>query len=341
MKRVLYRRCKELNARIAIVGSKTSAGLLIGALENTDVPVVGVYERPPFREPSIIRGHPLRPIEELSRLDPDDAIVIASSAEATQLYDTIALVQSLCPCRTLHLKSLLDVFLLREELKIPLQFQFDEFLFGRGLFPEPGESPFWHPIPPKIDFRDKTVLELGPFEGNVSSLIMAQNPKKVIGLEARPLNYAKFSVMRSLHNWKNYHLLLGDMHLFPQLVREKIDIIYCSGVLYHSEKPWWLLKSCLDQCDTVVLGTHVASEFSRHPRITEEVVLESGTYRFEIYPEKGWNDGLAGVAPKSLWFTEEDLVRFAGFYGFRFERYDSFVSPPTGLWIHGLITKTQ
>ena len=337
LKRHLYGRCKQLNARIAVVGTKSSADLFLEAIDDTDIPLIGVYEHPEYQKLTF-RNHPVQPIQELSRLLPEDVIIIASTAEATEIYDTFTRIASLCPCKTLHLKSLTNTFLMCADLKEPLQFQFDEFLFGRGLFTLPGENPYWHAIQPNVNLKDKVVLELGTCEGHDTVWIMSQKPKKVIALETRPLNYAKTSVTRSLYNWQNHELHLGDMHLFPSLIKEKIDVLFCTGVFYHSDKPWWLLKSCMDHCDTIVLCGHVASEFSRYPGATEEVTLDSGTYQFEIYPEFGWKDGLSGVTGESLWFKEKDLVHFLDYHGFQYKKYDSHVNE-TGLWISSVLTK--
>ncbi|MFQ5449705.1 MAG: class I SAM-dependent methyltransferase [Nitrospinaceae bacterium] len=338
LRRCIYAQCKQLNGCIAVVGTKASASLFLMALENTDIPLIGVFEEDAYREKDTLEGHLIRPMTELSELKAEDVVVIASSAEASQLYDTFLKIQSLCPCRTIHLKTLLRTYSLIEELRDPLNFQFDDFLFGRGLSPLAGESPYWHPVPPGVDFQNKTVLELGPFEGHDTVMIMDQKPRKVIGLEARPLNYAKTSVIRSLYNWRNYELILGDMHLFPQLVTEKIDIIFCAGVFYHSDKPWWLLKTCMEHSDTIVLCGHISSDHSPPGRKTRDVTLESGTYTFEVYPEGGWEDGLSGVTGESLWFKEEDLIHFLNYHGFGFKKYSSHVNPQ-GLWMLSVVTR--
>lgn len=340
LKRHIYGKCKHLATKIAIVGTSQSAELVLDAIADKDIDIAGVYEHDIFYKKITLHGYPVRRVTELSKLKPEDVVIIASSAEATVLYESFMVIKSLCKARVFHLKSFFDAYMLYEELKAPLQIQFDHFTFNRGLFTLPGEGPFWHDVPPGVNFKNKVILELGPFEGHDTVMLMAQKPKKVISLEARPLNHAKISVLRSLHNWQNHELILGDMHLFPQLVGDKIDIIYCSGVLYHSSAPWWLLKSCLDRSDIIVLCGHVASEHSNHPRKFKEVKLESGAYQFEIYPELGWDDGLSGVVGHSLWFTEEDLVRFLDFYGFEFKKYDSHINS-TGLWISSVVTRKK
>jgi hypothetical protein len=338
LQRSVYAQCKKLNARIAVVGTKQSASSLLKAIGDTDISIIGVYEGAELTENKIFQGHPVRPLQELSYLNENDVVVIASSAEATQLYDTFMTIKSFCPCKTIHLKTLMNVFSIINELKEPLRFEFDDFLFGRGLLPLKKESPYWHPIPPGVDFKNKTVLELGPFEGHDTVMLMDQKPRKVIGIEARPLNYAKISVTRSLYNWSNYELILGDMHLFPQLIKEKPDIIFCSGVFYHTDKPWWLLENCMQHSDTIVLCGHLSSEHSRPNRQFREVTLESGTYSFEIYPEYGWDDGLSGVTSDSLWFKEKDLIHFLDYNGFRFNKYSTHVNP-LGEWMMSTVTK--
>lgn len=336
--RCLYTECKKLNARIAVVGTKKSASFLLQSIGDTDISLIGVYEGAGFVENQIFQGHTVKPLKELSRLNANDVVVIASSAEATELYDTFMTIQSLCACKTIHLKTLMNVFSIIDELKEPLRFQFDEFIFGRGRLPLKNESPYWHPVPPDVDFKDKTVLELGPFEGHDTVMLMDQKPKKVIGIEARPINYAKISVTRSLYNWSNYELILGDMHLFPELIDEKLDIIFCAGVFYHTDKPWWLLENCMRHSDTIVLCGHISSEHSRPDRQFREVALESGTYSFEIYPEYGWDDGLSGVTRDSLWFKEKDLVHFLDYHGFSFNKYSTHVNH-LGEWMMSIVAR--
>ena len=274
-----------------------------------DIPIVGIFENGESKANSIVNGRTVYPIEELAELNPNDVVIIASSANATDLYETFTRIQSLCPSKVLPMKSLMDSYLLREVLKEPLGFAYDEYLFGRGLFPQDGEYPYWHHVfPYTIDLSGKTVLELGPFEANNTVMPMAKNPKKVIGIEAKPLNFAKISVMQSFYNWKNFELILGDMHIFPQLLKDKIDIIYCSGVLYHSDKPWWLLKTCMENCNTVILGSIVSSEYQSGHRETVKVDIDEESYHLEVRKED--EKCHSGLKRKSLLFSEEELIRF-------------------------------
>ena len=338
LKRNLYARCKDLDARIAIVGTKSSALILLDAIEGGDIPVAGIFESEESKVNSIVNSRTVQSIEELAELNPSDVVIIASSADVTDLYETFTHIQSLCSSKVLPMKSLMDSYLLREGLKEPLEFAYDEYLFGRGLFPQDGENPYWHHVfPDTVDFSDKTVLELGPFEANNTVMLMAKNPKKVIGIEVKPLNFAKISVMQSIYNWNNFELILGDMHIFPQLLKDKIDIIYCSGVLYHSDKPWWLLRTCMENCKTVILGSIVSSEYPSGHREMVKVDIDEESYHLEVRQED--EKCHSGLKRKRLLFSEEELFRFVRKNGFQYKKYGSTIIAPFGLWVFALLTK--
>ena len=232
---------KKLGGNIAVVGTKSAAQVLLKTINENNIPFCGVFEREQdYQADFEILGHSVQPLKKLPKLKPSDTVIVASSQEAEALYETILQVEKISKAQVIHFKSLMDVYMLHDELKDLMRFDFSEFLFWRGMFH--GEN--WQEPPPGVNFKNKTVLELGPYEGNQSIMLMRQKPKKVIAIEGRPINYAKTSLISSMYGFKNFEIILGDMHLFPSLVSEKIDIIFCAGVLYHSSKPWWLLKNC-------------------------------------------------------------------------------------------------
>lgn len=331
LKQCVYVRCKQLSTRgIAIVGTGATASFLLSAIENKDIVFRGIFQSNRFHDLPSFKGHTVRPLRDLSECDKEDVVIIASTASMTELRETYLEIQSHCSCRILPIKFLMVFFEIITELKEPLNYKFEKFIFDRWYINNTHNLELYNLLLNGIDLKDKTVLELGPFEGNNSMALMEFGPRKVIGIEARPSNYAKIAVLKSLLGWDNYSLLLGDMHIFPQLINEKIDIIFCSGVFYHTDQPWWLLKTCMDNCDTILLLGHVSSKHSPQPRQFKQVVLESGTYEFEIYNELG--DNLSGVQSQSLWFKEKDLVHFLDYHGFGYKKYNSWVNTD-GLWI--------
>jgi len=74
-----------------------------------DIPIVGIFENGESKTNSIVNGRTVYPIEELAELNPNDVVIIASSADVTDLYETFNRIQSLCPSKVLPMKSLMGL----------------------------------------------------------------------------------------------------------------------------------------------------------------------------------------------------------------------------------------
>ncbi len=336
METVLKARCQALGVPVAIVGTQSAAVLLFNVLQNAQVPLAGIYEKSPHA--AELQGLEVRPLETLSEVDPKTVVVVASSASSIELEDTLTRINSVFKGQVLCLEHLLDLPGLFQALKTSLDYKYGPHILDEWAKQMNEPPSHWPHVPDGFSVEGKTVLEFGPFEGHFSMMLMSQKPKRVIGLEGRPDNYAKVALLKAYLDWSNYTLRFGDMHLFPSLVPEALDVIFCSGVLYHSEKPWWLLKSCMEKCDTIILSGHVSSEHSKKPQRFQNVELENGTFEFEVFAEGG--DNLSGLTPHSLWFKEEDLISFVNHHGFQYEKYREWVNPH-GLWICSQLTRKK
>ncbi|MFQ5481491.1 MAG: class I SAM-dependent methyltransferase [Nitrospinaceae bacterium] len=331
---LLAARCRALGTPVAVVGTNSSASLLLAALAQGGAPLAGVFDRDP--RPTRFQGCLVQPLEGLRELDPGTTAVIASPTASIQLEETLTRIRKIHAGPVLCLEQLLDLWTLFESLKTPLQYNYgDHILKTWGLILQ-AEPAAWNYLPPGLDIEGKTVLELGPFEGHFSMMLMQRRPQRVIGLEGRPENYAKAAVLKAYLDWSNYTLRFGDMHLLDSLVPEPVDMIFCSGVHYHSAKPWWFLETCMEKCGSIVLSGHVASTHSPPGRRRREVALDAGVYSFEVFPEGG--DPLSGLTPYSLWFQEKDLIHFVESRGFRYEKFNEWVNPH-GLWVCSHLTR--
>ena len=65
LKRNLYARCKDLDARIAIVGTKSSALILLDAIEGGDIPVAGIFESEESKVNSIVNSRTVQSSKNL------------------------------------------------------------------------------------------------------------------------------------------------------------------------------------------------------------------------------------------------------------------------------------
>lgn len=333
---VLAARCRAFGTPVAVVGTQSAAVFLLKILSEADIPLAGVFEKSPH--PAELHGIEVQSLESLSEMDSQTVVLVASSASSIELEDTLTRIDSVFNGQVFCLEHLLDLPSLFQALKAPLDYKYGPHILDEWARQMHEVPSYWPHIPDGFNVEGKTVLEFGPFEGHFSMMLMSQKPKRVIGLEGRPDNYAKVALLKAYHDWSNYTLRFGDMHLFPALVPETLDVIFCSGVLYHSEKPWWFLKTCLDKCDTIVLSGHVSSEHSPEPRQFQQVKLDIGTCDFEVFAEGG--DNLSGLTSKSLWFKEEDLIAFVNHHGFKYEKFREWTNPH-GLWICSLLTKEK
>ena len=331
---VLAARCRALGAPVAVVGTQATAAFLLELLEKENIPCAGVFEKSPY--PAECAGHSVKPLAQLAETGPDTVVIVTAPADAGGLEDTFKQTHAAFHGRVLCLEQLLDLPGLFQALETPLDYKYGAHILNEWAHHLDGKVSHWPHWPDGFSVQGKTVLEFGPFEGHFSMMLMAQKPERVIAVEGRADNFAKTALLKASLDWSNYTLRFGDMHLFPALVPENIDVIFCSGVLYHSEKPWWFLKSCLDKCDTIILSTHVSSDHSPEPRRFRQVTLDSGTYSFELFHEGG--DNLSGLSSESLWFKEEDLTAFVNHHGFEYQKYREWTNPH-GLWICSLLTR--
>ncbi len=336
MEKVLMARCRAFGAPVAIIGAQSAAASLLKIIQQADLPLAGIFEKSPH--PAELLGQEVQPLLALGQVASNVVVVVASSASSIELEETLNHIRTLFKGQVFCLEHLLDLPNLFEALKTPLDYKYGTHILDEWARQMNDAPSHWPHMPDGFSVEGKTVLEFGPFEGHFSMMLMSQKPKQVIGLEGRPDNYAKVALLKAYLDWSNYSLRFGDMHLFPSLVPETLDVIFCSGVLYHSEKPWWLLKTCMDKCDTVVLSGHVSSEHSRKPCKFQEVVLDNEMYTFEVFAEGG--DNLSGLTQQSLWFKEEELKRFVNLNGFKYEKFREWVNPH-GLWVCSLLTRDK
>ena len=96
-------------------------------------------------------------------------------------------------------------------------------------------------LSPFFDLKDKKVADIGCNNGYYMFRMLDQNPKKLVGFDPSPHNYAQFSFINHFVKSSIQFELLGVEHL--PLYDDKFDVIFCLGVLYHRPDPIGTLKS--------------------------------------------------------------------------------------------------
>ena len=100
---------------------------------------------------------------------------------------------------------------------------------------------------------NKSVVEIGPFNGWLSERIIQHRPINLTLIEA---NNNAVDYLKSQPNLKSSKILLGDMHYDLDQVGP-VDMVVMLGVIYHSHAPLLLLEELVNHCDpqTILIDT--------------------------------------------------------------------------------------
>lgn len=165
-----------------------------------------------------------------------------------------------------------------------------------------------------VDLSDKSVLEIGCFEG-IHTLGLCLYCPDVTAIDVRPLNVIKTLTRLSAYgrSAKVYPLdIEGPLGALPHF-----DVVFHCGVLYHLENPVSHLLSILGFCDAIYLDTHVA-EVGRNADV---LVHEGRTYHGYRHTEGGWLDPFSGRASAAFWLLPADIERLLIEQGFSCETW--------------------
>jgi trans-aconitate methyltransferase len=111
--------------------------------------------------------------------------------------------------------------------------------------------------------RDKTVVELGCFDGHITEWIVKNNPSKLTLLEASetPVNQVRKKFPEAI-------VIHGDMHEDLNKVG-KVDVALVLGVIYHSHAPLHVLEKLVNCCDpTTIIIDNMAPGFEWYNEVS-------------------------------------------------------------------------
>lgn len=164
----------------------------------------------------------------------------------------------------------------------------------------------------RVPLHDKTVLELGSYEGDLT-VQLARVSKFVTGIEVRPSNIICAMTRVFIHDIKNARFVMQDVQTLDDSVG-RFDVLFHAGLLYHMLNPVEHMYSVAKSSDIMLLNTHYYSEELGFPRA--DIVHNGVTYKAALYKEFGMQERLSGVSPQSRWLYREDLLKLVAAVGY-------------------------
>lgn len=158
-------------------------------------------------------------------------------------------------CEDLNLKKQID------EIKWYHEFDFPGGLKARSSTPDVADHrKFWTFIEKQldsIDFRNKTVLDIGCWDGFWSFYAEKKGAKRVLATDDQTQNWAGSSGLKLAHKlYRSSVEIRDDISVYKlQDLEEKFDIIMCLGVYYHLIDPFYAFAQIRHCChdDTIVI----------------------------------------------------------------------------------------
>ena len=166
------------------------------------------------------------------------------------------------------------------------------------------------------------VLELGPLEGAHTYQLAKLGANRILAIEANSEAFLKCLVVKDILQTPHCQFLLGDCLKFLQVSCDQFDMIFCSGILYHMENPFDMVKAISQRTDRVFLWTHyydpdVRVEPERRPKKVTCDGLELTFYE-NAYGDPNYGRFWGGNMPTASWLSRDAIAQCFRYFGYDF-----------------------
>jgi len=178
-----------------------------------------------------------------------------------------------------------------------------------------------------------SVLELGPLEAAHTYQLEQLGAGRILAIEANSDAYLKCLIMKEVLGLKHATFLLGDFSPYLAQTRDRFDLVFCCGVLYHMEHPLQLIRDIARVTERCFVWTQYYDE--KHPdcrqRVRTAATLDSfsAPYFATPYGDRTLPGFWGGNKSSSSWMMRDDII--AAFRHFGFARAEVFDDEPNGL----------
>ncbi len=170
--------------------------------------------------------------------------------------------------------------------------------------------------------RARRVLELGCLEGG-HTFPLAERAREVVAIDVQASNLDKCRWLGAELGARNVRWVQADLETDEIAELGRFDATYCSGLLYHLQEPWNLLRRVAPQTRAIFVWTHTAPP--------DRSLFERGGYLGAEIGEPDYDHPLKGMRPTSFWPTQAELLRMLQDCGFpRIEILDDDLGTDAG-----------
>ncbi len=178
-------------------------------------------------------------------------------------------------------------------------------------------------------FKNKKVLELGPFEGFHSYDLDRMGVSELLAIEGNPRNYLKCLIVKNHYQLNSVQFRLGNFVDYLLETDKTYDFILAAGVLYHSAKPMVLLEQIIAKtnsfgvCNTFYDPDNLVFRMTGRTRefAIEGIAPITLHERFNV--PHVTRKAKHGMGDSAWMISREDLLRYLEFKNFQVEIRES------------------
>jgi len=157
------------------------------------------------------------------------------------------------------------------------------------------------------------ILELGPLEGAHTYRLEKLGAASILAIEGNAEAYLKCLITKEITGLRAARFLHGDFTKYLACARDRFDMVFCSGVLYHIVDPVTAILDIGRLTDKCFVWTHYYDKKLYHgpARQVRQDPRYPGVDLFvQEFPDSEMQDGafFGGTCPMSVWLSRGDLI---------------------------------
>jgi hypothetical protein len=169
-------------------------------------------------------------------------------------------------------------------------------------------------------FDGMKVLELGPLEGAQTYQLEQMGARSIVAIEANAEAFLKCLVVKEVASLRNAQFFLGDFVEYLAHCKERFDLVFASGVLYHMRDPINLIHLIASVTDRCFVWTHHydaahPGAAAMKPKVVTSHGVEATYYQFD-YPDMNYDKFFGGNKPTTSWMERGTILNTFRHVGF-------------------------